>query len=52
MDAMTDERQDFFIRHGIITPENEPNYVEISSRIHRTLEFPLAKYHTPKSRGV
>ncbi|KAI5846052.1 NUDIX hydrolase domain-like protein [Tricharina praecox] len=35
---------DFFIRHGIITPENEPDYIEISSRIHRTLEFPLAKY--------
>jgi isopentenyldiphosphate isomerase len=28
---------DFFIRHGIITPENEPDYVEIVSRIHRRL---------------
>jgi hypothetical protein len=33
--------QDFFIRHGIITPENEPNYIEIASRLHRELEFPL-----------
>ncbi|KAH8153523.1 uncharacterized protein LAJ45_02336 [Morchella importuna] len=31
---------DFFIRHGIITPENEPNYIEICSRIHRRFEFP------------
>ncbi|KAH0613980.1 uncharacterized protein H6S33_005866 [Morchella sextelata] len=31
---------DFFIRHGIITPENEPHYIEICSRIHRRFEFP------------
>ncbi|PWW78388.1 hypothetical protein C7212DRAFT_183054 [Tuber magnatum] len=31
---------DFFIRHGIITPENEPDYLEIGSRLHRLLEFP------------
>jgi 8-oxo-dGTP pyrophosphatase MutT (NUDIX family) len=31
---------DFFIRHGILTPENEKNYEEIKSRIHRNLEFP------------
>ncbi len=30
---------DFFIRHGILTESNEPDYVEICSRIHRTLEF-------------
>jgi len=31
---------DFFIRHGIITPENESDYLEIGSRLHRRLEFP------------
>ncbi|KAF8855561.1 hypothetical protein BDZ45DRAFT_595332 [Acephala macrosclerotiorum] len=31
---------DFFIRHGIITVENEPNYFEIVSRIHRRLPLP------------
>ncbi|CAB4256491.1 similar to Saccharomyces cerevisiae YJR142W Putative protein of unknown function [Maudiozyma barnettii] len=31
---------DFLIRHGFITTENEPNYLEIVNRIHRTLPFP------------
>jgi 8-oxo-dGTP pyrophosphatase MutT (NUDIX family) len=31
---------DFFIRHGILTPESEKDYDEIKSRIHRKLEFP------------
>ena len=31
---------DFFVRHGIITAENEPNYVEIVTRMHRRLPFP------------
>ncbi|KAL7271051.1 hypothetical protein RUND412_006215 [Rhizina undulata] len=31
---------DFFIRHGVITPENEPDYIEIVSRLHRRFEFP------------
>ena len=31
---------DFFIRHGILTPNNEENYVEIVSRLHRKLPFP------------
>ncbi|KAL3427364.1 NUDIX domain-containing protein [Phlyctema vagabunda] len=31
---------DFFIRHGILTKENEPDFDEIKSRIHRKLEFP------------
>ena len=31
---------DFFIRHGILTPENESNYDEIKSRIHRKIDFP------------
>ncbi|EXJ84583.1 hypothetical protein A1O3_05253 [Capronia epimyces CBS 606.96] len=33
---------EFFIRHGILTEENEPEYIEISSRLHRKLEFPTA----------
>ncbi|KAH7398230.1 thiamine pyrophosphokinase-related protein-like protein [Pyrenochaeta sp. MPI-SDFR-AT-0127] len=31
---------DFFVRHGILTSENERDYVEIVSRLHRKLEFP------------
>lgn len=30
---------EFLIRHGEITPENEPNFVEISMRLHRRLPF-------------
>ncbi|KAI9787181.1 MAG: hypothetical protein M1839_003416 [Geoglossum umbratile] len=30
---------DFFIRHGIITPENEESYIEITSRLHRRFDF-------------
>jgi 8-oxo-dGTP pyrophosphatase MutT (NUDIX family) len=33
---------DFFIRHGIITGDNEKNYVEIMQRMHRRLPFPTA----------
>lgn len=33
---------EFFVRHGIVTAENEPNYLEITSRLHRRLEFPMA----------
>ncbi len=33
---------DFFIRHGILTPENEKDYIEIVARIHRRLDFPTA----------
>lgn len=33
---------DFFVRHGILTPENEPDYIEIVSRIHRRLDFSAA----------
>ncbi|KAL8635974.1 MAG: hypothetical protein Q9228_006584 [Teloschistes exilis] len=33
---------DFFIRHGILTPQNEKHYVEIVSRLHRKLPFPTA----------
>lgn len=31
---------DFLIRHGIITPESEKNYLEIMCRSHRRLPFP------------
>ncbi|GKZ24021.1 hypothetical protein AbraIFM66951_010519 [Aspergillus brasiliensis] len=37
---------DFFIRHGILTPENEPDYLEIIARMHRRLEFPTASHVT------
>lgn len=30
---------EFMIRHGIITPENEPNFVEVNMRLHRRLPF-------------
>lgn len=30
---------DFLIRHGHITPENEPNYIEILTRIHGRFHF-------------
>jgi len=33
---------DFFMRHGIITVENEKHYTEIMSRMHRRLPFPTA----------
>ncbi len=33
---------DFFVRHAVLTPENEPNYIEVVSRLHRRLEFPTA----------
>ncbi len=32
---------DFFIRHGIITAENEKDYAEIIARMHRKLPFPM-----------
>lgn len=33
---------DFFVRHGYITAENEPDYVELVSRLHRRLPFPTS----------
>lgn len=33
---------DFFIRHGIITRENEPNYAQIVARLHRKLPIPTS----------
>ncbi|ORY59472.1 NUDIX hydrolase domain-like protein [Pseudomassariella vexata] len=31
---------EFFVRHGILTPQNEPDYDEIVRRMHRKLLFP------------
>lgn len=31
---------EFLVRHGILTAENEPHYVEIVAKLHRRLEFP------------
>ena len=31
---------DFMVRHGIITADNEPDFIDISARLHRRLEFP------------
>jgi 8-oxo-dGTP pyrophosphatase MutT (NUDIX family) len=33
---------DFFIRHGIITDDNEPDYLEITTRLRRPLPVPTA----------
>lgn len=33
---------EFFVRHGILTPENEPDYIELVSRLHRRFEYPTA----------
>ncbi|KAL4968700.1 thiamine pyrophosphokinase-related protein [Aspergillus stella-maris] len=35
---------DFFLRHGIITPENEKDFLQIITRLHRRLDFPTASY--------
>lgn len=35
---------DFFIRRGILTAENEPDYLDILSRLHRRLEYPTASH--------
>ena len=32
----------FFLRHGILTFENEPDYIEIASRLHRVLDLGTA----------
>lgn len=31
---------DWFVRHGVLTPEDEGDFVEIVARLHRRLEFP------------
>jgi hypothetical protein len=30
----------FMIRHNVLTPENEPDYLEIDQRLHRRIEYP------------
>jgi hypothetical protein len=35
---------DFFVRHGIITDDNEPDYLEIVTRLHRTLPIPTTAH--------
>ena len=32
---------DFFVRHGILTVENEPDYMDIVVRLHRKLQHPF-----------
>ncbi|KAF9134843.1 hypothetical protein BG015_003363 [Linnemannia schmuckeri] len=33
----------FMIRHAVLTPENEPDYLEIAQRLNRKIEFPGCK---------
>jgi 8-oxo-dGTP pyrophosphatase MutT (NUDIX family) len=33
---------DFFVRHGIITDDNEPDYLDIVTRLHRALPVPTS----------
>ena len=33
---------DFFVRHGVLTAENEVDYVEIAARLHRRLPLPTS----------
>ncbi|KIW03655.1 uncharacterized protein PV09_04977 [Verruconis gallopava] len=33
---------DFFIRHGILTPENEQDYVQLQTRLHRKIPIPTS----------
>lgn len=32
---------DFFMRHGVITAESEPEYIDLAARCHRLLDYPL-----------
>lgn len=31
---------DFFVRHGILSQDNEPDFLEIVARLHRRMDFP------------
>lgn len=42
---------DFLVRHGIITPDNEPDYLDIVSRLHRVLPFPTNSQVSADKRG-
>ncbi|KAJ5127757.1 hypothetical protein N7448_008536 [Penicillium atrosanguineum] len=35
---------DFFIRHGLLMAETEPDFLDIQARLHRRLEFPTASH--------
>ena len=39
---------DFFVRHGLVDGESEEDYVEIVSRLHRRLEFPMLRGRQPR----
>lgn len=45
---------DFFLRHGIYTPENEPDIEEIRARAHRYIPFPgpHQNYQPPSTEEV
>ena len=43
---------DFFIRHGIITAEEEENFVEIVTRMHRRLPFPVTPDQYLDRKGI
>lgn len=44
---------DFFVRHGVLTPENEPYYDEIRRRVHREMPFPGPhEARGPARRGI
>jgi len=45
---------DFFLRHGIYSPENEPNFGELCARAHRFIPFPgpHQKYHPPSREEI
>ncbi|EME40705.1 hypothetical protein DOTSEDRAFT_136968 [Dothistroma septosporum NZE10] len=32
---------DFFVRHGMLTPETDAGYIELVARLHRRLDFPV-----------
>ena len=43
---------DFFVRHGILTAENERDYAEIVARLHRKLPFPTARGRDVPPKGA
>ncbi|KAK0645622.1 NUDIX hydrolase domain-like protein [Cercophora newfieldiana] len=45
---------DFFLRHGIYTPENEPDFEELQARAHRYIPFPgpHQNYHLPSKQEI
>jgi hypothetical protein len=34
---------DFMVRHGFITADNDPDYIDLSYHLHRKLPFPGPK---------